>query len=85
MDSLLRWGIENSTSSTNGPPPPPGNGQPLDPGIIDAILGKPDSQLMKEAMDIAVDKQKSEDERVAALDDLEMVSGDSTHLNPRAC
>jgi len=45
----------------------------LDPGIIDAILGKPDAVQMKEDMAVAVDSSKTEDERIAALDHLEML------------
>lgn len=46
MESLLRWSIENA-AVTHGsePKPPPPN--VLDPGIIDAILGKPDAVHMK--------------------------------------
>ena len=46
MDALLRWSIENSSRGTvsGGPDIPK---QPLDPGIIDAILGKPDAEQMK--------------------------------------
>ena len=72
MESLLRWSIEQSSSPANGSQPSR-NQQPLDPGVIDVILGKPDSELMKSAMSVAVDENRSEDERVAALDDLEMV------------
>jgi hypothetical protein len=68
MDSLLRWSIENSSPST-GPVQPQ---KDLDPAIIDHILGKPDAVLMKEALSVAVDEKKSEDERVNALDNLEM-------------
>ena len=45
----------------------------LDPGIIDAILGKPDSELMKEALARAQDASLDEGARLTALDDLEMV------------
>ncbi|KAF8550654.1 Fes1-domain-containing protein [Imleria badia] len=45
----------------------------LDPAIIDYILGKPDAQLMKEALDVALDVSKDEDQRIAAMDDLEML------------
>ncbi|KAF9239453.1 armadillo-type protein [Melanogaster broomeanus] len=72
MDSLLRWGIENSTPlGENAPLPAPRTH--LDPAIIDHILGKPDAQLMKEALDFAVDTTKDEDTRIAAMDDLEML------------
>lgn len=45
----------------------------LDPAIIDMILGKPDAELMKEDMAVAIDDKRSEDERIDALDHLEMV------------
>jgi hypothetical protein len=70
MQSLLRWGVENSTPST-GPPPTATN--KLDPGIIDHILGKPDAQLMREALIIGIDERQTEDDRLQALDDLEML------------
>ena len=74
MESLLRWSIANSTpQDANQPPPRPRTD--LDPGIIDAILGKPDAELMKEALAVAVDEKRDEDERIQALDDFEMVSG----------
>ena len=72
MDSLLRWGIENSSPPVPGAAPPVPRTD-LDPAIIDMILGKPDAVLMKEALAIAVDETKSEDERVEALDHIEMV------------
>ena len=74
MESLLRWGITNSSSSeptTSDTPPAPR--QDLDPAIIDAILGKPDAELMKEALARARDESVDEEGRVGALDDLEMV------------
>ena len=71
MDSLLRWSIENSTPSDGTVNRPQ---QPLDPGIIDLILGKPDSVVMKENLDVAVDEAKDVDDRVAALEDFETVS-----------
>lgn len=70
MQSLLRWGIENSEP---GASQPPAERKELDPGVIDMILGKPDAVLMKEALTIAVDEKRSEDDRLQALDDFEMV------------
>ncbi|KAF7795103.1 hypothetical protein EIP86_006248 [Pleurotus ostreatoroseus] len=70
MQSLLRWSIENSES---GAPPPPNDQSKLDPGIIDAILGKPDAESMKEALAIAVDEKRDEEDRLQALDDFEML------------
>ncbi|KAI0287416.1 hypothetical protein BC826DRAFT_1044638 [Russula brevipes] len=59
MQSLLRWSIENSGSSndTASGVAPPSRRTDLDPGIIDAILGRPDSELMKEALAKAQDAQ----------------------------
>ncbi|KAG6856192.1 hypothetical protein H0H87_006732 [Tephrocybe sp. NHM501043] len=72
MQSLLRWSIENSGApDSNAPLPAPR--KDLDPAIIDMILGRPDAELMKEDMGIAADSSKTEDERVAALDHLEML------------
>lgn len=75
MQSLLRWSIENSTTGTTGSDAsPPTRRTDLDPGIIDAILGRPDSELMKEALAKAQDTSLDEDARLTALDDLEMVT-----------
>ncbi|OJT11189.1 Hsp70 nucleotide exchange factor FES1 [Trametes pubescens] len=72
MESLLRWGIANSDPRTaNQPPPQPRSD--LDPAIIDMILGKSDAELMKEALAIAVDETKDEDDRLQALDNFEML------------
>ncbi|TFK48222.1 nucleotide exchange factors-like protein [Heliocybe sulcata] len=72
MQSLLRWSVEHSDPSGSQNP---GDGEPkkLDPEIIDMILGKPDSEQMKEKLAIAVDERRSEEERVQALDDFEML------------
>ena len=72
MESLLRWGIEHS-SGGNGQQQPTQPRKDLDPAIIDHILGKPDAVLMKEALDVALDENRDEDERIQALDDFEMV------------
>ena len=53
MESLLRWGIANSAPQDGNQPPPQARTD-LDPGIIDAILGKSDAELMKEALAVAV-------------------------------
>jgi len=73
MQSLLRWSIENSTPRQDGDRQPVTQQQKLDTGIIDMILGRPDAEQMKEDVSAASDESKSEDERLAALDHLEMV------------
>ena len=75
MQSILRWSIENSTPLDNAASDrPPIERKDLDPAVIDLILGKPDAVQMKEDMDVAVDVNRSEDDRISALDHLEMVS-----------
>jgi hypothetical protein len=74
MQSLLRWSIENSAQQDGSPSDRPASNQKLDPGIIDMILGKPDAVQMKEDVAIATDSGKNEDDRLAALDHLEMVN-----------
>ncbi|KAH9039095.1 nucleotide exchange factors-like protein [Lactarius pseudohatsudake] len=76
MQSLLRWGIENSSSDADSSAAPSVSAQrmaDLDPGVIDAILGRPDSELMKEALAKAQDASLDEDARLTALDNLEML------------
>jgi hsp70-interacting protein len=70
MQSLLRWGIENSTPGDRAAA---SEREDLDPAIIDHILGKPDAQLMKDALEVALDASKDEDQRITAMDNLEMV------------
>ena len=70
MQSLLRWSLEHSEPQG---PNPAREVKPIDPGIIDMILGRPDSELMKEDVAVATDESKPEEERIAALDHLEMV------------
>jgi len=86
MQSLLRWSIENSTPQQDGGRQPATQQQKLDTGIIDMILGRSDAEQMKEDVGIASDRNKSEDERLAALDHLEMVSVqrlDGRYVNSR--
>jgi hypothetical protein len=93
MQSLLRWSIENSTTNTPGsdvaasPPQATTRRTELDPGVIDAILGRPDSELMKEALAKAQDASLDEDARLTALDDLEMVRFTTLHscATPHNC
>lgn len=85
MNTLLRWGIENSTHGEQASQQLPGqpgwsNDQQtqlepkkFDTGIIDAILGRPDSEVMKESLEVAKDEGRDEDDRLTALDNFEMV------------
>lgn len=80
MQSLLRWGVENSTQNQGDA----SQRKDIDPELIDHILGKPDAQLMKEALEVAVDASNDEDIRLTALDDLEMARSIIAFHCPRA-
>jgi len=73
MESLLRWGLENSSNNPVQQTEPSQPPKVLDPAIIDAILGKSDADLMKEALAVALNESKPEDDRIQALDDFEML------------
>lgn len=73
MQSLLRWSIENSSTQDGTQSNTPAVRKDLDPAVIDAILGRPDAELMKEDLSVALDSSRSEDDRVDALDHLEML------------
>ena len=84
MQSLLRWGIENSSSDPSAPTQPR---KPVDTSLIDFMLGPSPAQQMEDASAIAEDDsieagEDDEDEdgskgpkatRMQALANLEMV------------
>ncbi|KAG0240716.1 hsp70 nucleotide exchange factor fes1 [Actinomortierella wolfii] len=75
LNELLKWSINKATESEDAKPvsgerP---NLDKLDPGIIDAILGKSDAQLMLEAMQVIKNPQASDDEKELAWEDFEML------------
>lgn len=47
MESLLKWGIENTPEGTERTVPSTERIKELDPEIIDMILGKSDAVVMK--------------------------------------
>ncbi|KAJ2355490.1 hsp70 nucleotide exchange factor fes1 [Coemansia sp. RSA 2618] len=76
MESLLKWAILNGATVGEDAPPRSDNEpapQPLDPAVIDAILGKPASVQMTECMDAVEHPETPLDAREIALDDLEML------------
>lgn len=47
----------------------------LNADMLEVIMGKADSTIMKEQLEVAVDESKSVEDRVQALDNFEMVCG----------
>jgi hsp70-interacting protein len=83
-DPLYQSSHSDSAASTPGPTTPtngtsslpaiPARRSDLTTEMLDHIMGKGDSAIMKEKMAFAMDETNSEDDRVEALDDFEMVS-----------
>lgn len=87
LDDLLKWSIAQQGAD---PDARAANGQTMhdvaadlqagrrpdlaDPGLYDALMGKSEAQMMKEELSAAMDTSRSEDDRVTALDNFEMVS-----------
>ncbi|GBC02951.1 hypothetical protein RclHR1_00490037 [Rhizophagus clarus] len=75
MEKLLKWSIENSDSSGDSPQPPPQNEpeKKIDPGVIDAILGKSDAARIREAVEIISNPNETLENKEIAFDNLEML------------
>lgn len=70
---LLRWSIANAVPSSGdaselhkvaGDVAAGKRADLTDPGLLEAILGKSDAKLMREAMEVAVDGTQSVEDRV---------------------
>jgi hsp70-interacting protein len=77
-------GPATPTNGSSSLPAVPAKRSDLTSEMLDLIMGKGDSVIMKEKMAFAIDDSNSEDERVEALDDLEMVSTDCYYEGSRA-
>ncbi|KAI8053254.1 armadillo-type protein [Syncephalis plumigaleata] len=78
MDKLLKWAVINSSTEKEDPTKPSAPRRTLtdlDPGIIDAILGKDDATLMREIMDQLEDNQVSLDNKEVLMENFEMLVG----------
>ncbi|PWY97220.1 Fes1-domain-containing protein [Testicularia cyperi] len=78
---LLKWGLANSTAAAPGPSVDQisadiaaGNRPDLaDPRLYDAIMGKSETQMMREELAAAVDESRTVEDRCTALDNFEML------------
>ncbi|CAO1632398.1 unnamed protein product [Sympodiomycopsis kandeliae] len=78
MDALLKWSMRNQDPS--GPSPDQimtdlkdGKRPDLDPKVLDAMMGKSEAQMMQEELSVAVNQNRSEEDRAVALDNFEML------------
>ncbi|OAJ41290.1 hypothetical protein BDV3_006130 [Batrachochytrium dendrobatidis] len=75
---LLQWSVINSTTETEDAPATsnqnaPARTEPIDSKWIDLILGKGDAVRMKECVEAALDESRTEQVRVLACDELELL------------
>jgi hypothetical protein len=77
LNELLKWGVENSTtSSDDSSEAPRANSSNLDPQIVAALFGGPsDADLMKEAMAVilSADPEDTLDNKLIAFDNFEQL------------
>lgn len=85
-DDLLKWSIaaQNASGQGDGGESMQAIAQEVaegrrpdlaDPALYNALMGKSEAQMMKEELSAATDTTRSEQDRVQALDNFEMVSG----------
>jgi len=76
LNSLLKWGIENSEASKSdlSAPAPTTSTSNLDPSVLQALLGGPsDADLMKDAMAAIQSPDVSLDNKITAFDNFEQL------------
>ncbi|KAF9109372.1 hsp70 nucleotide exchange factor fes1 [Mortierella sp. AM989] len=76
LNELLKWSIinqatEKEDASTTGASIKPM--EKMDPGLIEQILGKSESQMMLEALNVIKSPKSTEDEKELAWEDFEML------------
>ena len=72
MNHLLKWGIENSSTTAPSPDAPPQ--RPLDPAILQAIFGGPsDADLMKKSMAAISSSDITIENKLIAFDNFEQL------------
>ncbi|KAG9322503.1 hypothetical protein KVV02_001245 [Mortierella alpina] len=77
MNELLKWSIINQATESEDAPtrpgPPPKPMEKMDPGLIEAILGKSETQMMMEALKVIKNPNATTDEKELAWEDFEML------------
>ena len=74
LNSLLRWGVENSDASRDTNPAHSPSTRGLNAETLNALLGGPsDADLMKEAMQLIHSPDVSLEDKVTALDNFEQL------------
>ncbi|MCJ1405888.1 hsp70 nucleotide exchange factor fes1 [Xylographa trunciseda] len=72
MNHLLKWGLENSSTTVPLPDAPPP--RPLDPALLQAIFGGPsDADLMKQSMAAILSSDITLENKLTAFDNFEQL------------
>ena len=89
MDELLRWSILNSTTENKGnadrKTQPLAQNSSLDPGIVDAILGKNDAVQMQENLAVILSQETSLEEKEVAFENFELLIGQIDNAKSKHC
>ncbi len=76
LNELLKWGVENSSTTHSDPSAPPPTTRGLNPDAIAALFGGPsDADLMKESMAaiLSTDPEVTLDDKLIAFDNFEQL------------
>ncbi|KAG9066329.1 hsp70 nucleotide exchange factor fes1 [Linnemannia hyalina] len=76
LNELLKWSIINQATEKEDASPRSSTIKPMekmDPGLIEAILGKSESQMMLEALQVIKNPHSTDDEKDLAWEDFEML------------
>ncbi|KAI9746342.1 MAG: hsp70 nucleotide exchange factor fes1 [Claussenomyces sp. TS43310] len=87
LNELLKWGVENSSSTANDPSAAPPSNRGLNAEAINALLGGPsDADLMKASMSaiVSTDPEISLDDKLIAFDNFEQLIENLDNANMMA-
>ncbi|KUJ20127.1 Fes1-domain-containing protein [Mollisia scopiformis] len=76
LNELLKWGVENSSTTANDPSAAPPENRGLNPDAINALFGGPsDADLMRASMAaiLSTDPEISVDDKLVAFDNFEQL------------
>jgi len=76
LNSLLKWSVENSSTTTNDPDAAPPTNRGFNPEALNALFGGPsDADLMKESMAaiLSSDPEITIDDKIVAFDNFEQL------------
>lgn len=74
LNELLKWGVENASTTANDPEAAPPSNRGLNPAALSSLFGGPsDADLMKESMSAILSPELSLDDKLIAFDNFEQL------------